>query len=54
MTHPTPVPQPAKGGSYVRDPVTGELALVQQTEPALPRTPPPGEPVQQSDPQPEA
>ncbi len=29
-----PVPEPQAGGSYVRDPVTGELQRVQFTRPA--------------------
>jgi hypothetical protein len=31
------IPNPAGGGSYTRDPVTGELQRVQHTRPALPK-----------------
>jgi len=33
---PDNAPNPSKGGSYTRDPVTGELTLVQSTAPAVP------------------
>lgn len=35
---PVPVPEPEKGGSYTRDPKTGELVRTAGTEPALLRT----------------
>ena len=32
-THKTALERPKQGGSYSRDPITGELTLIQQTQP---------------------